>query len=378
MVLLLVGMALAMSPDEAVAAALAHDPTLAAAAARVEAGKGALVGASGLRQNPHVNGRVGADVWEVEASQAFSVSGEGMAASKAARAALEAAEAAWARARLETAVAARRAWVRAAVAAADVGITVEELDGATRLRAAAEKRVSAGEAAEFELRLARLEEARAVGLVLEARASVAAARAELAALTGDPAATAEGDPLAAAPASGAPGTRDDVRSAEASVEAARASLGAARAAAMPAVEVGVFYESHAGSGVVGPTLGIEVPIWQRNASGRAEAQGALTVAEAEARSTTARADAERAASEERLRAVAPLVALLGDDPAGDVTVVLAGVEAAWRAGELDIAEATLLRARALDGRRAWVKARAEVADARIAAALAEGSETLVR
>ena len=78
-----------------------------------------------------------------------------------------------------------------------------------------------------------------------------------------------------------------------------------------------------------------------------------------------------------MRDLEPLAALLGDDPGADASVVLSGVEVAWRAGEIDIAEATLLRARALDGRRAWVQARAEVAEARIAAALAGGAATLV-
>jgi len=54
----LCGTAAAMTPDEAVTAALAHDPALAASEARVEAGKGALSGASWLRHNPQINGRV--------------------------------------------------------------------------------------------------------------------------------------------------------------------------------------------------------------------------------------------------------------------------------------------------------------------------------
>ncbi len=376
MILLLATMAAAMTPGEAVRAALVHDPVLAEAEARVEAGEGALAAASWLRHNPRVSGRVGDERLELEASQAVSLSGEGLAAARSARASLDSVEAARDRARLVTAAEARRAWLRAAVAQSEVEIASDELAGTTRLREAAEKRVAAGEAAEFELRLARLEEARAVGLVLRARASLAESRASLAALTGDPTATADGDPLAAAPPQGAAGARDDVRAAEASVEAARAALARERAATIPAVEIGVFYEDDAGRAVVGPTLGVEVPLWQRNPAGRGSARGDLRRAQSEAASTSARATAEQAASSERMRDLEPLAALLGDDPAGDATAVLSGVEVAWLAGELDIAEATLLRARALDGRRAWVEARAAVAEARIAAALAEGTDTL--
>ncbi len=377
MILLLATMAFAMTPGEAVTAALAHDPALAAAVARVVAGEGALAGGAWLRHNPRVSGRVGDERLELEASQAVSLSGEGLAASRSARAALDSAEATRDRARLVTAAEARRAWLRAAVAKSDAEIAADELAGATRLRGAAEKRVAAGEAADFELRLARLEEVRAVGLVLRARASLAESRASLAALTGDPNATAEGDPLAAAPPPGAAGTRDDVRAAVASVEAARAALVRERAATIPAIDIGVFYENDAGRAVIGPTLGLEVPLWQRNPAGRGSARGDLLIAEAEVTSTSARATAEQSASADRMRDLEPLAALLGDDPAGDATAVLAGIEVAWRAGELDIAEATLLRVRALEGRRAWVQARAEVAEARISAALAEGSDTLV-
>lgn len=377
MILLLVTAALAMTPDEAVKAALAHDPALAGAEAQVDAGKGAVAGASWLRNNPRLSGQVGADRLELEASQAVSLSGEGLAAARSARASLDSAEAARDRARLVTAAEARRAWLRAAVAEADVAIASDELSGATRLREAAEKRVAAGEAAEFEVRLARLEEARAVGLVLRARATLADALAGLAAITGDPAASAEGDPLAAAPSIGTPGTRDDVRAAEAATDAARAALARERAATLPAVELGVFYEDDAGRTLVGPTLGVELPLWKRNPGGRGSARGALAQAEAQASSTSARAAAEQRASSARMQQVEPLAALLGDDLSDDASAVLAGIELAWQAGELDIAEATLLRARALEGRRAWVEARAELALARIAAALAEGMETLV-
>lgn len=377
MILLLATMAAAMTPGEAVTAALAHDPALAAAEARVEAGNGALTEASWLRHNPRVSGRLGDERLELEASQAVSVSGEGLAAARSARASLDAAEAARDRARLVTAAEARLAWLRAAVAEADVEIASDELAGATRLREAAVKRVAAGESADFEVRLARLEEARAVGLVLHARASLAEARATLAAITGDAAATAQGDPLAAAPMPGTAGVRDDVRAAAAAVDAARAALARERAATVPTVEIGVFYEQDAGRTVVGPTLGVEVPLWQRNPAGRGSARGDLARAESEAVSLSARATAEQGASSEQMRDLEPLAALLGDDPAADATAVLAGVEVAWRAGELDIAEATLLRARALEGRRAWVEARAAVAEARIAAALALGSETLL-
>lgn len=381
MILLLATLASAMTPQEAVVAALAHDPALAAAQAGVEAAKGTLASSSWLRENPRVSGRIGDELLELAASQSLSLSGEGLAAAQSARAAVDSAEAARDRVRLVTAAEARRAWIRVAVAHSEVEIAADELAGADRMREAAEKRLSVGDAAEFELRLARLEVARAVGLLLRGRASLSESTAALAALTGDATASAQGDPLAAAPppgdGDGHDDLRDDVRAAESALDAARLALARERAATIPSVEIGVFYETDAGRTALGPTLGVELPLWQRNAAGRGMARGELLVAEAELLSIEARVAAERSVSAARVRDLAPLAALLGDDPAGDAAAVLAGIDVAWRAGEFGIAEATLLRARALDGRRAWVEARAEVAEARIAAALAEGVATLI-
>lgn len=377
MILLFTSLALAMTPDQAVVAALAHDPALAAAQARVEAAQGAVAAAAGLRENPWVDARLGNDRLEVEASQLLSLTGEGLAAARSARATLDSVQAAHDRARLQTAAEARRAWLRAAVAQAQVEVATDELAGATRLRDAADLRLRAGDAAALEVRLARLEQVRAVGLVLEATGALADATASLAALTGDPTATAAGDPLAAAPALGQAGPRDDVRAADAALDAARLALSRERAASFPSVAVGVFYEQEGGNSSVGPTIGVAVPLWKRNPAGRASARGELAQAQADALSASARASAEQAASASRMDSVAALLLLLGDDPGDDAAAVLAGIEAAWLAGEIDLMEATLLRGRALEGRRAWVTARAQVAEAHIAAALATGGASLL-
>ena len=72
-----------------------------------------------------------------------------------------------------------------------------------------------------------------------------------------------------------------------------------------------------------------------------------------------------------------LLAHLGATPSEDAEAVLAAVDAAWQAGAIDAMEASLLRARALEAQRAWIAARAALAEARITAALAAGSPDLL-
>ncbi|MFZ5475297.1 MAG: TolC family protein, partial [Myxococcota bacterium] len=152
---LLVSAALALTPDEAVRAALANDPALAEAEARLEAARGERAASRWLRNNPEVSGKIGEARLELQASQAISLTGEGLAAGRAARAEVDGAEATLARARLVAAADVRRAYVRAVVAEADLVVSASERETASRVRAAAETRLSAGDAPELEARLAR-------------------------------------------------------------------------------------------------------------------------------------------------------------------------------------------------------------------------------
>ncbi|MFZ5480828.1 MAG: TolC family protein [Myxococcota bacterium] len=370
---LLVPGALALTPVEAVAAALANDPALAEAEARVDAARGARAASLWLRDNPEVYARVGDERIEVEASQAISLTGEGLAAGRVARAEVEAAEAALSRARLIAAAEARRTYVHAVVAEADLAVSADERDTAKKVRAAAEARLAAGDAPELEARLARLEEARATAAWLRALDAAAEARAELAARVGGPVEDLAGDPLAAAPREGEAGERGDVRAAEARAEAAQAALARERAAILPAVEVGVFYEGFGGLGAAGPTLGLEVPLWHRNEAGVGAAKGEVRAADAAVASTRARAEEEARAAAERLEAVRAGL----PDISGDAEAALAAIDRAVAAGELGALDAATLRARVYEGQRGWFEARAAEAEARIAAALALGSEGLL-
>ena len=376
MIILLCSAALAapLSPEEAVSAALRADPAVIAADGAVGAAEGARADATFLRHNPTLGVSASTDGSLMEASleQPLSLTGEGLAEARSARAALEAARAEADRARLVAAAEARLAWIRAAEAQARLGMAESGLRALARHREAVEARVAEGNSPGIDLRLARLDEAAAAGEVLAARRDARAARAELAARTGIAGAEAEGDPLLAAPASWTAGDRADLVAAGSRIEAAEAALSAERAATLPALGLGAFLERDDGISRFGPALTVELPLWAWNSGGRAEAQRDLSVARAESASLEARIEAEQAATGDE-----DLLAHLGATPSEDAEAVLAAVDAAWQAGAIDAMEASLLRARALEAQRAWIAARAALAEARITAALAAGSPDLL-
>ncbi len=374
-----------LSPDDAVRAALQHDPTLGHAEADLLAAKGALRASSGPRQNPHFEARAAGSYLEVEAVQPLSLTGEGFAASRSARAERDAAELSLGRARLETAARARLAWADAAVASGRARLSSQALDLATRLREATEARVAAGEAPVLDLRLARLEEAKAAAGHLDARAQESDALRTLAHVTGLAAddVDAEGDPLDASPAvspseqAQAAGVRSDVAAADRRVDAARAAVGRERAAVFPAVELGAFYERDGDFTQVGPIVGVEVPLWQQNQGGVSSARAELLAAEREAEAIRARAAAERVTSERSLAEMDSTSVVLGQGLADEAAEALASIDAGYRAGELDLLQTVLLRAEVVNGLDAILNARGAIAAARIDYLLAAENGSLI-
>jgi cobalt-zinc-cadmium efflux system outer membrane protein len=353
-----------LSATEAVRLALAHDPELAGLRAQVDAARGSRQENAFLRYNPEVDVSASTDGQKLTGAvvQPLSITGEGLSASRSARAGLEAAEAAAERGRFETAAATRRAYARAVVSREQLRFAEADRALLARLRGIAEARLAAGEGVDLDLRLARLEEARALAAWLGAQEEATAADAELAALTGSQPADLARDPLSAGPGvSRGTGRRSDVVSAEAATREARAALARERAAVLPAIGLGAFYEQDGGSALFGPAVTVEVPLWNRNQSAVGEARGMLGLAEAEQLSTEARADTEQARAAERLAVAEESLLILSPDISG----------------EANLADTVLLRSRVVEGQRAWLEARAAVAVARIDVALATESEVLL-
>ena len=87
MIVLLLGFAFAMTPNEAVRAATANDPALAGAEAELLGAQGARRSASWLRANPELEiaADVGGERLGAALTQEVSLSGEGIADARSGR-----------------------------------------------------------------------------------------------------------------------------------------------------------------------------------------------------------------------------------------------------------------------------------------------------
>ncbi len=386
--------------EEVVAAALNLSREVAAAEAAVDRAESGLAQARGMRANPTLDVRLGFGLpqHEVSLTQPVSLSGEGLAAARAADASVRAAQATAKRVRLVVAADTRRALVAAIVADATLGLAEELLTLTTTQRSATDARRAAGEASDLEVQLARLDEAAATADVVAAAGAAQAARAQLSRMTGLPwAVELPADPDAAMPPAPAAGAarRSDVVAADATAEAAAAAARRERAAILPPVEVGVWAQVqnvgvYAGaSGVViprgawqentawtvGPSLTMTLPVFKANPAGRGEAAADAAVADAHARAAQvdAEVDAERADDQRAL------IAGVRDlpDPSADARAALVGLTAAVTAGELSPAEAAQVRSRVMDAWRRSVGARTPALEATLDLALAEEWATLL-
>lgn len=383
MLFLLFGAALAapLSPDQAVRSALSSHPELARAEAELSAARGARRASTLLHENPEIEAGYALVGERLEASvaQPLSLSGEGLAERRSQRAQVAAAEAALTRTRLEVAAEARSAYIDAVVAHQGAALTERAFDLATQQLQATAASLRAGEASDLDLRLARLEQAKVAAELMEARADEAEALATLSALVRVPVQGEDllEDPLLAAPepSAGAGAERSDVVAARQGVEAAEAALTRERAARVPQLTVGAFYEDD-GAITAGPTLGWTLPLWQQNQAGVAEARGDLGVAQAELGAAIARSEAERrTATEDHSHALATVRALEASPE--DSRAALAAVEAGVRSGELDLVTTLLLRDEIVAGQTALLASGGALAHARVRLLLATEDAALL-
>lgn len=369
-----------LTADEAVARALDRSVEVARAEGAVAAADGAVRGSASLRYEPMLQGRASVlgEVYGLSVRQPVSLSGEGIADRRRARAALAEATSARTRTRLAVAADARIAWMRAVEATQGVALAAEGLAQARRLREGADARLATGDGSALEARLARLQETEARARWMGAVVAEGEALGVLAAATGvDPDAVAlPDDPLAGMPDVGLEATgRADVAAARQAAEAARARLARERSETLPPVQLGAFYELEEGDHRAGLSVGVTVPVWRRNVDGRAEALAAADVADAAARAQERVADVEQAATARVLAALAGEAAR--DDPREDARLALDGVVEGYARGELDLLTAALMRQQILDGRRAWLAQRRWLGEARVAASLARDGEGLL-
>lgn len=367
-----------LTADDIVRYTLEHHPEILAAEGDVDVAAAERRQAAVFLYNPEVQGGVAVigDLVQGQVTQPLSITGEGWYARRGATLGREAAEATARRTTFRIVAEARTAWARAVLAERRSTIAEEALALAQQLRAATEAREAVGEGSLLEARIARLDEAHALAGVLETRRRAAEARNTLVALHPDVADAELVDDLDL-PGLGAPGTeRSDVLAARTRVDARQAELGRSRAASVPLVGVGAFYQRDGGETDVQPYLNVELPLWNRNQAGRASARRDLSVAEAEAALTEAVAAAEQASMLQLAAQAATDLARLGT-PIDDAREALAAIGAAFERGELDVTTAVLLRGEVLAGWSAAVDAEQSLAELTIAASLATEDPTLL-
>src|SRR6266545_2528392 len=370
-----------LTPEQAVAAALANAPALAERLADLDQAAGVHRQEGGLlRHNPVLDVSASTDGAQVVSSvvQPISITGEGSRASRSARARVDSARAAAHRGRYETAADTRRAYARAVQARELLRFADEDRALLARLRGVAEARVAVGEGVNRDLRLARLEEARAMAAWLEAQTEVAASDAELAALIGRTPGELVRDPLAAFPVPSSDSSpRSDVLATQAATRSAREALDRERAAALPPVGIGAYFEKDDDVNTVGFSLSFELPLWNRNQSAIGAALGDLRLARAVETWTSARARTEEAQATGRLKVAEEALATLVPDIQAEAAPALKAIEELFVSGESNLPDTLLLRSRVVEGERAWMTARTQVAEARIDAALARQSKSLL-
>ncbi len=373
-----------LTPDRAVALALIANAEVRAAEAALMAAEADRSASLLLLRNPKVQAWATPDGSRAEfsATQPLSLTGEGWHARGVAQSAVRSAEAALDRARRVTAADVRLSYIYAVVAVEQARVAVEGTELAGRLRFAVRRKLEQGEASALDLRLARLSEAQAVTRLLEAREAEAEALRELAELLATPVDAADLllDPGAAAPAvssSTSPAERSDVVAAEQALRAARAELARQRAGVLPPVAVGVGVSVEDGATFIGPSVGVTIPLFDRNQRGTKGAKGDQVVAESQLAAVRARAETEQRTGHNRADEAERLAGVVGSDTLEEAEAALVSVERGVLSGEIDLTTAVLLQAQILDGVAATVSLRGLVADARIDLLLALDDDALV-
>lgn len=378
-----ISVAAPLSPPDAVSMALSLHPRLRTAEAALTEAEAAYARAAAPLYSPAFSARaaVGGERIGLSLAQPISLTGQRRLARQQASADLDAATAQRERARLTVAVSARSAYVEAVVTAAIARLARDSVALSEQLEHAARLRHEEGEASLLDLRLARLSLVRSASWLLEASAQESDALANLSAMIGQSVSAEDltAAPLTAAPTPGAPpaAPRSDVLAAQARLQAAEQGLRLQRAAALAPLSVGVFASREDAEWFVGPSVGLELPLFSRNQLGQAEAAGALQAAEAAQTTVTARAITEVAAAAARHAEAEAQVTGLGADLSAEAEAALDGIALSYQSGHTDLLSTLLLQSEVMQGQAALITLQGQLADARLDLLLALEDEALL-
>ncbi|WP_141594032.1 TolC family protein [Myxococcus sp. AB056] len=384
-----------LSMEEAVQLALQRNPDVRSEEAEVQAARARLSGASLLLQsNPEVDVAAGprrrdgnsSIDYTVQLSQRIEVSGQRGARVEAASGALGAAEARLGTRRAEVAAEVREAFGQALAAAQLVTLAEDAVRLAEQTLETARRRLEAGDASRIELNAAQVEVGRArreVRRTIQNRAVALGELQRLLALDAETTLDLRGELATSAPDKGvdvealvrtALQQHPGVRMARQEAEASRAEARLASREALPAPRLGASYSREEDAHILQATLGVELPLFNRNQAARGVSAARVTQAEAALEAAGRRVEREARLAAARLAAAQ---AAVGDFAGGVLPAAQENLEllqAAYTAGKVDILQLLLIRRDTLETRRGYVEALADLNSAQAQLAQAIGSE----
>ncbi|MFP2923777.1 TolC family protein [Pyxidicoccus sp. 3LG] len=362
--------------EQSLTLALERSPRLLSAQAEAAVAQARLTGASLLVQdNPELEAAVGprrresgntVDV-SVGVSQRLEIFGQRGARRDAAEATLSASESRLQAVRVDLAAEVRQAFARSLAAEQELRLAEDGLTLAARALQAAEQRLQAGDASRIEVNTARVELGQASRARVRAVQRRVQALGELRLLLGmEPGdeVVPEGNlRVEAAPVPAlsvlleqAAAQRADLKAARAEVEAAQAEARLASRDALPRPRLGASYSREEDAHIIQGTLGIDLPLFNRNQAARGVSTARALQAERALAATERFVRSEVGLALERYRTALAAADVYGDDVLAAVQENLKLVNEAYLAGKVDFLELLVIRREALDASRGYIEA----------------------
>ena len=377
--------------EDALALAFERNPELAIHRSELTAADADLLAARVWPHNPEIE-LEGADRRGPEGSvtdrglslaQELELAGQRSKRRAAAGESLEAARVRYQRRRAELAARVERLFAGAVAARERLAVARTDVELTRRLVELESRRLDAGAGTRLDLNLARAVAGRAERALVRAEAAARAARARLAEQLGlDPAAPPE--PAGSFPGASSPEVpvehlvaralerRTDLRALRVEVEASLGRLELERSRAKPNLRVRGFVAREEGDDITGLSLGLAIPVFDRNQGGIARAGAERDRARARVAATELRVRREVAAAHARHRAAAEALDALGRLVMGTLEESLTLLDRAFESGKVGITDVLVQRRELVGARREHVDAAAEAWLARIELDLASG------
>jgi len=379
--------------DQALELAIAKSPELRAFQAQVDGAEGGLIQAGVSLYNPELSVGAGNRSSTIEPSetdsaieltQEIEIGGQRKRRKAVAGSALEETRTRFLRAQRILATRVRITFVEAIRARELLDIEDTNLRLTRSLLDFTEKRLVAGKGTQIEVNLARVDFGQAKRQAAFAGAAYQVTRSLLAQIIGiEPTRAPEPIGELAVPAAplpsfvdllrGARERRTDLLAARQAIETARARIDLAQREVRPNLTFGAFYEKEEGTDtVVGGSLSIRLPIFNRNQGIIRQEQASLDRMSQEARGTELLVDQEVTAAFARFEAARTAAEALGELVFGTLQDNLRLLQTAFEAGKIGWTDVLVFRRAFIEGQRDFVETTAQAWEARITLDLATG------